>query len=78
MELLMIVSFLAGALIGIWLYASRCITLSDIYKPKSNRSPEEYKRDAVLQLQNEITKSGAVKWKTLPDGKVKITLRVVR
>ena len=66
------------AVCGFFVGRATLTTISDTYTPKSGRTPQEQKRDAVLRLQNELVKSGAVKRKSMPDGKVKVSLRVMR
>ena len=68
----------AGMLTGMWISDLRIITLSDTYTPKEGRNPVRQAQDEVLQLQNEIIESGAVKRETLPDGTIKVTLKVLR
>jgi hypothetical protein len=55
----------------------KVITLSDRLVTKTWRSDVQRKQDAVLQLQNEILKSGAVKMKELANGDYRVTLKVV-
>ena len=70
--------FAAGMLTGMWISNLRIIALSDTYTPKDGRNPVRQAQDEVLQLQNEIIESRAVKRETLPDGTIKATLKVLR
>ena len=70
--------FAAGIFIGTLASCSNIIALSDIYTPKEGRHPAKQAQDEVMQLQNEIIESRAVKRETLPDGTIKVTLKVLR
>ena len=76
--IIVVALLLAGALIGIWVSRPQIITLSDIYTPKDGRNPVRQAQDEVMQLQNEIAASGAIKREILPDGKIKVTLKVIK
>ena len=55
------------------------VTISDTLRPHSakTRSKNQRMQDAVLQLQNEIIASGALKITDLENGKQKVELTVV-
>jgi len=64
-------------------FEKRIITLSDTLKPvlqkstTKTRNEKQKKQDAVLQLQNEIATSGALKFVELEDGTQKVELTVL-
>jgi len=55
----------------------RVKTLTDVLKQKGYRSELQRMSDAVLQLQNEILKSGALKMEEQMNGDYNVTLKVV-
>jgi len=55
----------------------RVKTLTDVLKQKGYRSELQRRSDAVLQLQNEILKSGALKMEEQMNGDCSVTLKVV-
>ena len=77
-----IVSFLCGICIGmvVCLYWANknVIEVTDTFFPNKSRSKTQQEQDAVLQLKNEIAKSGALKLEYSESGTVKVTLRVVK
>ena len=52
--------------------------VTDTYKPNFSRSRKQQACDDVMQLQNEIAEIEAVKREYLENGKVKLTLKVVK
>ena len=78
MVLIIIASLIAGIIIGRLSISSKIVTLSDVYTPKPDRDPKRMAQDEVMQLQNEIIKSGAVKLEKLPEGRVRVRLKVVK
>ena len=71
------VSFMLGFAIGSIINKPKIAELSDVFTPSSNRSDKKVLQDAVMQLQNEIAGSGAVKHETLDDGTVRVSIKVV-
>ena len=68
----------AGLLIGIWITRAKSITVSDSFKPKKDRTERQIQCDAVMQLQNEIVNSGALKIKEMPNGDLSVKLKILR
>jgi len=84
------VSFLLGYVIGSIINKQKIVELSDVFTPASYRSEKKVLQDAVMQLQNEIVESGAVKIESTSasfgsaqepvsdrDGKVRVSIKVV-
>ena len=55
----------------------KIVELSDIFRPSASRTGKNMMKDAVLQLQNEIAESGAVKKEELENGEVVVSIKVV-
>jgi hypothetical protein len=54
------------------------VELTDVFKPNPSRSPHQLKQDAIMQLKNEIAKSGAGKYKKIEDGMYEVKIKVLR
>jgi hypothetical protein len=74
-----IVAVTAGIafLIGRYSKTFRVKELSDTFYPNKGRSETQISNDAVMQLKNEIASSGAVKYKELENGNVKVSIKVI-
>ena len=60
--LITIIVFLLGIFTGRCTLKSHIIKVTDTFVPKKNRTDEQLRRDAVLQLQNEIAATDAIKY----------------
>jgi len=79
---ILILSHLAAAVIGLiaatlW-HKQKVITITDVYKPKTNEHPSKEAQSCVLQLSNEIIGSGALKKEKMLGNNIKITLMVIK
>ena len=70
-------AFLLGWAVSSFVCKPKIMELSDVFTPSPNRSDKRILQDAVMQLQNEIADSGAVKHEALADGKVRVSMKVV-
>ena len=77
-SLFLFVAAAIGFFVALWLQKSKIITLTDIYVPKQNEHENKIKQSCVLQLSNEIIKSGALKTEKLYSGKIRVTLKVIK
>jgi hypothetical protein len=75
---LIIVASIFGFIIGIWYNKQQAITVSDRFTPNRKRTDVQIATDAVMQLQNEIANSGALKMEKLPNGDIRVKLKVVK
>jgi len=73
-----ILFFAIGMIAGFFLYSKTVITVTDRFKPNKNRTDEQIKNDAVLQLSNDIAKSGALETTELPNGYLRVNLKIVK
>ena len=76
--LLIIAAFALGLLLGLLAYHSRVITVSDIHYPGTARAAVMQSQDEVMRLKNEIAEKNVIKRKPLPNGTVKLTLKVIK
>jgi len=75
--LVAIVSFLAGIFVAKRNFKKKLFCIYDNLKPSANvRSIIQKKQDAVMQLQNEIVRTGALKITDMEDGAQIIALTV--
>ena len=74
--IIVVISAAGGYILG--RRSIKVVTLSDTLKANVKRTEKQKLGDGVLQLQNEIIKSGAVKYETPVDGEIKVYLKVVK
>ena len=55
----------------------KIVELSDVLLYNPSRTQTQFVQDAVMQLKNEIAKSGAVKIDKMSDGNYKVSIKVV-
>jgi len=73
-----IVGFISGVCVCMYIRDSRIITLTDTYTPNQKRSNAQQTQDDVMQLKNEIANSGVIKRTYIGDDKVKLTIKVIK
>jgi hypothetical protein len=76
-----ILSFLGvafGFLCGMVWEKRKTIKVTDRFTPNKMRTDEQIKNDAVMQLSNEITKSGALEIVELPNGDLRANLKLIK
>ena len=78
MEWIFIVAILIAYFVGRWTVTRKIITVRDKLRPQESKSRRMIARNAVLQLQNEIAETNAVKQEVQEDGWIKVSLRIIK
>jgi len=74
---LLLAAVVAAVMIGIWeMCRGSVIELHDTFMPDGENGSKLLQR-GILQLQNELAGSGAVKFEKLSDGEVRVSIKVV-
>jgi len=76
--LLAMISFVLGLLLGKYTFKQDVVEVCDSFKPNPKRTDGQLACDAILQLQNEIAKSGCLRVEKKEDGTYLVSLRLVK
>jgi len=76
--ILTIISAVTGILIGLWIRDTQTRIITDTYTPNRSRSDLQQAQDDVMQLKNEIAQAGVIKREELPNGEVKLTIKLIK
>ena len=73
------VMYLIGAFVEKQKFLKRIHKVSDVFKPKSgSRTKNQLQIDKIMQLTNEIAKSGALKEENLKNSEIRLTLSLYK
>ena len=76
--LLVMLFFIIGLLVGKYIFKQNVVEVYDNFIPKEKRNENQIIYDSILQLQNEIAKSGCMRMEKNDDGSYLISLRMVK
>jgi len=71
-----IILLAVGITLGVHYECNKTIKITDNFIPNKHRTEAQIANDAVLQLSNEIVRSGALKFDDTGDGEYRISLKL--
>jgi len=78
MILAAIIGVTFGFILGFYIRGRKIVTVTDTFVPNQTRSEYMQAQDAVMQLKNEIAKSGAIKIEKAENNQIKVSLKLVK